>query len=406
MTAQALHPRLEPNASARRRYHFHIPGLLYVLVTFFIAVGAINSQNNLLFASLGLAIGGLLMSGILSGGCLIGIRCQRDPIGNAAVGRPLVLKYRIFNENRWVPSFGLSLAEHSAGTANWSRFIQTPRAFTAHVGGRQLVQVVSEVVPRKRGRMMLGVVRISTTFPFGLARKSVNFEIPAMAVVYPVELPVCQGVLRKLSVRADSGVGGAVSPGLGDEFYGLREYSDGDSPRWIAWRRSARTGQMVVRQNTTPTPRQLWVVLDIRDGAESRLVERAIAIAAALIRAASREGAAVGLSIPRTGLAVHPQVSGRSLRNMLDHLAEFDIDAVSQGSAIPDAALRSVASAVVHAGPVDRSFGGNRSFHIDAADPGDILVQGNALTRALAILDGADPSRTVAQTVPESEGQA
>ncbi len=402
MTAQALQPLLQPNA--RRRYHFHIPGLLYVLVTFFIAVGAINSQNNLLFASLGLAIGGLLMSGVLSGGCLIGIRCQREPIGSAAVGRPLVLKYRMTNENRWVPSFGLSLSEHVAGGANWNRFIQTPRAFAAHVGGRETVQVVSEVLPRSRGRMTLGVVRISTTFPFGLARKSVNFEIPATAIVYPVELPICQGVLRKLSVRADSGVGGAVSPGLGDEFYGLREYSDGDSPRWIAWRRSARTGQLVVRQNTTPTPRQLWVILDIRDSAEPRLVERAIAIAAGLIRAASREGAAVGLAIPRTGVVVQPQISGRSLRNMLDHLAEFDIDTTSERSAIPDAALRSVASAVVHAGVVDRSFGGSRSFHVNAADPGDILVQGSALTRALAILDGADPSRPT--TSPHAEAHA
>src|SRR5207253_2912685 len=33
-----------------RRYHFHAPGLVYILVTLFIAIGAINSQNNLLFA--------------------------------------------------------------------------------------------------------------------------------------------------------------------------------------------------------------------------------------------------------------------------------------------------------------------------------------------------------------------
>src|ERR1041385_4840021 len=61
-------------AAPLRRYHFHGPGLVYILVTLFIAMGAINSQNNLLFAALGLAIGGLLISGIISGGALLGVR--------------------------------------------------------------------------------------------------------------------------------------------------------------------------------------------------------------------------------------------------------------------------------------------------------------------------------------------
>ncbi len=390
MIAPAPQPRTK---APRRRYHFHVPGLLYVIVTFFIAVGAINSQNNLLFASLGLSIGGLLMSGVLSGASLLGVRCERGSVGVAAVGRRLVLTYRVRNENRLVPAFGLSLAEHAGDseTSNWASFIQKPRAFVAHVGARQSLEVRSEVMPRARGRMTLHQIRISTTFPFGLARKSVGFELPTSIIVYPVELPVAPGILRRLAVRASSGVGAAVAPGMGDEFYGLREYADGDSPRWIAWRRSARTGQMVVRQNTTPTPRQLWLVLDIpgggTGGADPRLVERAIAIAAAILRAAIREGASVGLAIPRGDVVMHPQVSGRAVRAMLERLAELDVGALADQGVVPAAALRSTASAVIHAGPVDRSIGGARSFHISAEHPGDILVPGDALTQALAILD-------------------
>jgi hypothetical protein len=33
----------------QRRYHFRYAGLIYIGVTVFIAIGALNSQNNLLF---------------------------------------------------------------------------------------------------------------------------------------------------------------------------------------------------------------------------------------------------------------------------------------------------------------------------------------------------------------------
>lgn len=391
MIAQA--PQPPPASRRRRRYHFHTPGLLYVVVTFFIAVGAINSQNNLLFASLGLAIGGLLMSGILSGGSLMGIRCDRGVVNGgrgASVGRPLRFVYRVTNVNKLLPAFGLIVVEHpdKAGHSNWPGFIATPRAFAPHVAGKSSVEVVTEVVPRCRGLMRLDVVRISTTFPFGLARKSISFGLPMSVVVHPVELPVSPGILKKLAVRASSGTGAAMSPGLGDEFYGLREYSDGDSPRWIAWRRSARTGQMVVRQNTTPTPRQLWLIVDIPpENADRGLVERAIAIAASLIRAASRAGAAVGLAVPRAGITVHPQASGRAVRAMLDRLAMLDVSQLGARGDFPENVVRSAASAVIHAGGIERGIGGSRSIHISAADPGNILLQGDGLNKALALLD-------------------
>jgi uncharacterized protein (DUF58 family) len=46
------------------------------------------------------------------------------------------------------------------------------------------------------------------------------------------------------------------------EFHGVREYRQGDNPRWIHWRRSARTGQLVIREHTVVHDSQLIVVLD------------------------------------------------------------------------------------------------------------------------------------------------
>jgi len=71
-----------------RRYHFHAPGVLYVAVTLFLALGADQQPEQPALRALGLAIGGLLVSGIISGASLLGLRVERDPIVHASVGAP------------------------------------------------------------------------------------------------------------------------------------------------------------------------------------------------------------------------------------------------------------------------------------------------------------------------------
>jgi uncharacterized protein (DUF58 family) len=382
----------------QRRYHFHTPGVLYTLVTLLLAIGAFNSQNNLLFASLGLAIGGLLVSGILSGSALLGLRLERLPIEQTHVGGRLVLRYRATNSNRTVPAFGLTLNE-LPGDTTWQQHAPSIRAYFACVpargrrsGGRKgSADAEFALEPRRRGAFVLGPVRLWTTFPFGLTKKSITFSIPAATVVHPVQLPVRQGILDKLTVRAHSGVGAAASPGLGDEFYGLREYADGDNPRWIAWRRSARTGQMVVRQNSSPTPRVLWIVVSLRRGDRVERAERAIALASALIRACSHEGASVGLAVPSHGVAMPPRAAHRALGAMLERLATLDVGA-GEEPAFPAQAIRGAANVVIHAGTPMTGFGSARSRHVDVGDMNDLLVTGEALSKALALIDGAKES--------------
>ena len=373
----------------RRRYHFHTPGVLYVIVTFFLALGAINSQNNLLFASLGLAIGGLLTSGLVSGASLLGLRVSRLHLDHGRVGGTIRLRYQLRNTNRLVPAFGLTLTE--AGRDTQAKLAREPKTFVAHLAPREEVTVEARIEPQRRGLLSFREVRIWCTFPFGLAKKSIAFESPGSTIIHPVELPVRQGVLERLTVRALTGVGSAVAAGAGDDFYGLREYVDGDNPRWIAWRRTARTGQLVVRQNTTPTPRLLWIVLRIPvEDRETPQVEQAIALASALVRACAREGAAVGLAVPTHGIAMAPRSAPRAIQSMMDRLALLDADRLAPKAAFPGMQVRDAANAVVHAGPVDRKFGTARTRHIGPDDFESLLVAGPRLSAALAILNAPE----------------
>lgn len=72
------------------------------------------------------------------------------------------------------------------------------------------------------------------------------------------------------------------------EFHSLREYADGDEPKTIHWRASARTDKLLVKQHTVEGLRRAVVLLDIDPGsyADAASFERAITVAASLVRSA------------------------------------------------------------------------------------------------------------------------
>src|SRR5436309_1051785 len=93
----------------RRRYHFGPGGLLYIFVTLLIALGAFNSGNNLLYWTFGFALSLLLVSGVISGAMLMGLRVEREWVSGAMVGGQVRVRYRLRNIGRLVPAFALTI---------------------------------------------------------------------------------------------------------------------------------------------------------------------------------------------------------------------------------------------------------------------------------------------------------
>ena len=75
--AEMTSPALSKRVKLARQYHFVSGGVLYVAVTTLLMLGALNSQNYLLFAALGIAMAGLVVSGVLSGSSLLGVLVGR-----------------------------------------------------------------------------------------------------------------------------------------------------------------------------------------------------------------------------------------------------------------------------------------------------------------------------------------
>lgn len=341
--------------SRPRKYHIGASGLLYAGVTLLLALGAINSQNNLLFIAFGLALGGLIISGILSGAPLMGLEVQREAPPTGRVGEALPIRYTVRNRGRFIPAFALAIREappkrRAQGVGRVGRRIgvgaEQPgrvlppgealagEAFVVHVGAGGAVVAEAVSSPMRRGEARLGRIQATSTFPFGIVCKSVFFEQNDRVLIRPEAIRAPRRIEERSEGRADPTSASRSRVGRGLEYLGLREYSPGDSARHIAWRPSARLDTLVVREHVKPAPRRLWIALDLAPieddaGAEERdrierLNERAISISAGLAEDAGERGAQIGLIAPGCGLRREPAVMSRGrVGILLDDLARL-----------------------------------------------------------------------------------
>lgn len=339
----------------RREQRITRAGVGHIVLTGLLGLGAINSQNNLLYLVFGIAAGAILVSGIISGSMLLGLRVEREALEPAQAGEAWTVRYRVRNTSRWLPAFAILIGEevgepkdgfpHPVRT--WSACLPRPLAFLAHVSPRADGSAHAVVIPTRRGVAGFSSLRAESSFPFGLFRKSVVFTGETMTVVVRPPVRPLREPVRRVARRGhhDAPASGDL-PGMSDDFYGVREYAPGDSLRRVAWRRSARTGVLAVRETAAPAPERLWVVLDLAPAqheADEARSEGAIALTASVVASAERDGLEVGLVLPSADGAarVRPGTGPQHLAAVLDALGVIDtrsIRALESIDADPNAA--------------------------------------------------------------------
>ncbi len=312
----------------RRRYHIHLPGLLFMGVTALLGVGAINSQNNLLFLVFGLCLGAMIISGILSGSMMMGLRLRRLAVTDGVVGSPIRIGYLLRSTSKYISAHAILIRERTdPGGVVPNPF---PGACVLKVGPGDRVHAHATFVPTRRGKLRLESIEASSSFPFGVFRKSVSIRQPAEILILPRVLPVRDQLYRSLSSRRYN-TSNALSNrrGIGEEFWGLREYVPGDSTRLIAWRSAARTGELVVRQHTETPVARIRVILTFARQRQEHDQERLIEAAASVIVGAIDRKIPCALSVHQAQLNTPFGVTAAHRRTLLSFLAELDPDTLS-----------------------------------------------------------------------------
>jgi len=209
-----------------------------------------------------------------------------------------------------------------------SETVGRPRAapYTARLpvppmAGRAFTTTGYELTTTARGIVRLGPLIVEHRDPLGIARtRTLLLDVDEVFVAprsYLLDMPqLGQGVLGAHLLAMARRLG----PG---EFHGLREYVDGDEPRSIHWKASARSEQLLVKEHTTEGLRRCTVALDASTNGYSdpEAFERAVTVAASLVHSADRAGLTTRF-VTVDGIDLRgPDVAQQTLR----HLARLEL---------------------------------------------------------------------------------
>ncbi len=337
-------PTLEKAAATpvrkRPSLDFSVTGLVSCTMMMFMGIAAINSQANLLFGVFGLMIGILLISGIISKLVLRKLTVVRHLPEYAIVGEVLPVGYEFVNDKRFWPSLSVSMSELRSSEA----FLKQPHAYLLHCAGGASAEVTIELIPKRRGLHSLQRYQIGTSFPFGFIKRAIDLVRSDTLVVYPALAKVDPKLLKQFRSAESTGAMMRPQRGGADEFYGVKEYRVGESPRMIYWRRlSALLGVLVSKEMTRVSPPRILLMIDTmlkaRTEEEHVNVERAIAMAASVANLALESGLLVGLVVWSGEYVTLPPNRGkRHRRDLLNVLARLPMNIEHDSRELMDAA--------------------------------------------------------------------
>ena len=160
------------------------------------------------------------------------------------------------------------------------------RCLVPALGPGSVAEASYGVPTARRGVVEVGPLSITVGDPLGLVERRAVLLGPARLLVHPRIHPVL--ALPASSRDARLGRAHPARAPQGDDFFALREYELGDDLRRVHWRSTARTGDLMLRQDELRFGEVATVLLDTRAAAQrgdsfERALEVAASVAAALV---------------------------------------------------------------------------------------------------------------------------
>ncbi len=371
------------------RYRIHLPGILFILLTVFVGLAAAQRPNNLVVWSFGVLLALILVSGVVGSSMMRKLQVRRLEVRRAAAGEPLELRYVVENRSRRRSAFALQVREVDAR----GRPVAFPMLAAQSFGwinrvGPGASQACDAVLwPATRGVIDLRRIRITSRFPFGFNDRAMDLDHPHRIVVQPRTHPVREEMFRAVTTGGPGGFGISRRPGVGEDFYSVREFKPGDSIRQIAWKRSGISEDPLVIQRSMSCPPRLRVVVDLsREPGDLRfdagsgvsaedLEERAITMAASLASAAEQHGVEFGLTVLGVDVPSIPVRRGAWHRErVLTALSVIDLSHPRKPRTPPEPGDEERCSlVVVHPAGIDPDLLPDRAWHYSATRIDQVL---------------------------------
>lgn len=274
-----------------------IEGLIFLALLACVLAAAMIRQIQLLLALFAMMVGLPLLNWRLARSTLRRLDIARRVPRSISAGDLLQVEVEATNRRRRLPSWALSIDDRirRQGAPETEETIRARTLIPCVLPGASTKQSYRGRITR-RGKYVFGPLRVSTRFPFGLVRGSVVFPQQHTLLVSP-RLGRLTPLWQRLQQSSDVGTSNvARRQGLLEgDFYGLRDWRQGDSRRWIHWRTTARRQAPVVRQFEQQRNQDLVLIVELWQpalptAADLDNVELAVSFAASIVADLCRRG--------------------------------------------------------------------------------------------------------------------
>ena len=236
------------------------------LIGLFAIVGGSIRGFNLMLMFAGGVVGGMWVSWRMALRAIESSSTARRLPGEAFAGRPFRIRYLVENRMRLRPVWLIRIDDSVSADDNGGRGSNRTSLIRAAIGSvppGQTRATYADAVIAHRGRYVFGPMTASTRFPLAWIDVSRGYRPIEPLLVFPRLFKMRPRWRRRLSHRGDGLSQSAARRGSSEgDFYGIRDWSPGDSPRMIHWRTTARTDQLAVRQHEQPRRLEICIVLD------------------------------------------------------------------------------------------------------------------------------------------------
>lgn len=279
-------------------------GMVFALMAFAMLLGSMNYNNNLSFVLTFILIGIGFVSMHQCQRNLVGLELSFAGTHSVFAGQSMQFRIAITNQSKSV-RYGIRLFSDSERSDVHDLQPGESKIFTLPVATQQ------------RGWVSLDRFGIRTLFPFELFRawawlhmdlRGLVFPSPAEQPPEPPPTTIAHGH-RQHDARGE------------EDFAGLRKYNEGDSPRHVAWKAFARSGQLFSKQFAGADTSSQWFDFSEIPVAD---VEVRLSILTSWVVTADRTLEDYGLRIP--GKEFEPAHGDAHRRQCLEALALFDRD--------------------------------------------------------------------------------
>ncbi len=253
-------------------------GYLLLGIIFLMMLGATNYQNNLAFVLTFLLIGIGIVSIILTFKNLQKIEFAKQYDHEFFVDTNNTINFTLKSLNGQT---------HSAIGVGWERanlgWVNVPQ------NGHSTASL--SLKPKTRGYLTIPRIKVTSVFPFGWLRTWAYFSFDSQVLVYPK--PISPPISDDDAGNNEHDEGKKMQGS--DEFYGLKQYQQGEPLSRIDWKSFARERGLYVREFASFQSSQL--VLDW-DSFQGYPVESKISFLTFLILEASKNNLGFSLSLP------------------------------------------------------------------------------------------------------------